>query len=1275
MNKHFQRIAIIAIAMAWCGSLSAGIRKVSRINSTTIELTDDKGVTTTIDFYGPNIFRLFQDPKGGIVRDPVAEPPAKILVDNPRRKIVDWPRQVDATGDKISIATEAITLYVDPVTMFISVKDNRTGKVAFRQTGAFEYNDRGVSFTLANQPDEYFYGGGVQNGRFSHRGTIIPIVNTNNWTDGGVASPTPFYWSTKGYSMMWHTFAPGRYDFGATKEDAVTLSHETDYVDVFFSISETPVALLNDFYQLTGKPVLLPKFGFYEGHLNAYNRDYWKEVADGAEDAMGMVGKGGSVKFEDGRYYKESQTDNGGVKESLNGEKGNYQFSARAVVDRYATADMPLGWVLPNDGYGAGYGQTETLEGNVENLKEFGDYARSKGVEIGLWTQSDLHPKEGIEALLQRDIVREVRDAGVRVLKTDVAWVGAGYSFGLNGVSDVGEIMPYYGNEARPFIISLDGWAGTQRYAGIWTGDQSGGEWEYIRFHIPTYIGSGLSGQPNICSDMDGIFGGKNIPVNVRDFQWKTFSPMQLNMDGWGSNPKYPQALGKRAADINRNYLKLKSRLMPYTYSIAREAVDGKPMIRAMFLDYPNAYTLGTATRYQFMYGPSILVAPIYQDTRMDEDGNDIRNGIYLPEGEWFDIGAPLSRNGGRRVYKGGVVINNYPAPLERLPFFFKVGAIIPTTSAHNNPNEERQGVNILDGTRIYAIVPGGETSFTEYDDDGRTMAYLNGECATMKVSQRLDDKGTLTIKLDKASGSFAGMAKKRSAMFAVFCDSNPTAKQVTVKVNGRKVKTAEHEDGKADLPNTGADAIFRHFGGMLTIALPGGYTTADEVEVTVKGVALNKEHPLQASHGTLTAPKVRLTDENTKAYTLTPTWEKVEGADYYEVEFQGMTYSTICETELLFEDLKPVTDYKFKVRAVNADGASDWASLAATTRPDPLRLAIRGIRAETTCKNQGDQGINNLFDFDEAKGWHSDWTNKPQAVPFDITVDLRTVNVLDHLHYMPRPDAGNGTLLKGTIAWSMDKSTWQEETAFDWARDGEVKAFAFGSHPTARYLRIHVSEAVGNFGSGQEMYVFRVDGSDYYIPGDVNHDNRIDENDLTSYMNYTGLRSGDPDFEGYMNQGDLDKNGLIDAYDISAVAIELESGVSSRRVPAIEGEITVKADKQAVKAGETVRLTVSGKGMVSVNAISLAIPYDATRWEYVGIDAGGAKEMRNLTYDRLHSNGQKALYPTFVNCGEHPYLEGDADIMTITFKAKAAGKVDLQTQDIIIVDKYLNKK
>lgn len=269
----------------------------------------------------------------------------------------------------------------------------------------------------------------------------------------------------------------GRYDFGASEKGVVKLYHETDYLDVFFMVNDTPKMLLNDFYQLTGNPVLLPKFGFYQGHLNAYNRDYWKESEDG-------------ILFEDGKRYKRSQKDNRGVKESLNGEKRNYQFSARAVIDRYKNNDMPLGWLLPNDGYGAGYGQTETLDGNINNLSMLTEYAHKHGVQIGLWTQSDLHPKPEINALLQRDLIKEVKDAGVRVLKTDVAWVGAGYSFGLNGIADASQMMTCYGNNSRPFIISLDGWAGTQRYASIWSGDQTGGVWEYIRFHIPTYIGS-----------------------------------------------------------------------------------------------------------------------------------------------------------------------------------------------------------------------------------------------------------------------------------------------------------------------------------------------------------------------------------------------------------------------------------------------------------------------------------------------------------------------------------------------------------------------------------------------------------------------------------------------------------------------------------------------------------------------------------------------------------------------------------------------------------------
>ena len=624
------------------------------LNSTTVEVIFSNQQRLTLDFYGNHIFRLFQDPMGGILRDPVAEPEAKILVDQPRRTV--GPLKIGREANQLSVETDRVRVAFDKHSTLMSVTDLRTGRVVLEEAAPVAFDQKQVAVTLKEQPQEYFYGGGVQNGRFSHKGRAIAIENQNSWTDGGVASPNPFYWSTAGYGILWHTFAQGEYDFGRKQQGLVTLSHQTDYLDLFVLVNERPVDLLNDYYQLTGHPVLLPKFGFYEGHLNAYNRDYWKE------DTTGIL-------FEDGKRYKESQKDNGGIKESLNGEKQNYQFSARAVIDRYKAHDMPLGWLLPNDGYGAGYGQTGTLDGNIQNLRNLTDYAHENGVEIGLWTQSDLHPKEGVEPLLQRDIVKEVRDAGVRVLKTDVAWVGAGYSFGLNGITDVAQIMTYYGHNARPFIISLDGWAGTQRYAGIWSGDQTGGNWEYIRFHIPTYIGSGLSGNPNITSDMDGIFGGKNLVVNTRDFQWKTFTPMQLNMDGWGANEKYPHALGEPATSINRWYLKLKSELMPYAYSIAREAVDGLPMMRALFLEYPNRYTWGKATQYEYLYGPYFLVAPIYQSTKADDEGNDVRNGIYLPEGTWIDYHD-------KRTEYAGEQWTTVDAPLSVIPLFVRRGSL-----------------------------------------------------------------------------------------------------------------------------------------------------------------------------------------------------------------------------------------------------------------------------------------------------------------------------------------------------------------------------------------------------------------------------------------------------------------------------------------------------------------------------------------------------------------------------------------------------------------------
>lgn len=1067
-------------------TLAASAQELLSVEGTAATVRLDDGKVMTVDFYGPDIVRIFVDPACGPVRNPEATPPAQILVDNPR---ID-PGQVKAMAfgeDGVRIDTDGLALIVAGDGSF-RFRRNAPVLKSFVPAnrwyqGRFAFTPTGTTLTLSGGTAEAdYYGGGIQNGRYRHTGKTIAIENQNSWTDGGVCSPAPWFWSTDGIGALWHTFAKGSYRFGSGE---AALQHDTPYLDVFILVGEEakyvtasyvlddifttkkqsdeeraamPARMLNLYYQLTGDPVLLPKFGFYEGHLNAYNRDYWTETTE--------EGKG--IPFEDGKRYVESQTDNGGIRESLNGElPGNYQFSARAVIDRYEAADMPLGWVLPNDGYGAGYGQTETLSGNVQNLKEFGDYARSKGVEIGLWTQSDLHPVDTIPALLQRDLLAEVRDAGVRVLKTDVAWVGWGYSFGLNGIADAAGIMTAYGNHARPFIITLDGWAGTQRYAGVWSGDQVGGNWEYIRFHIPTYLCAGLSGQPNITSDMDGIFGGRNEVVNIRDFQWKTFTPMQLNMDGWGSNEKYPMALGERATEINRRYLKLKSELMPYTYSIAREAVSGDPMIRPMDFVAPSAKKVATA-QYQFLYGPSLLVAPIYQDTAMDADGNDIRNGIYLPEGLWLDYRTS-------EPYDGGRVLNGYDAPLDRLPVFLRSGAIIPMTRPHNNPSLQDKSL------RIYDIAPSRrETSFVEYDDDGVTDAYLRGASATTWISCSTDGEYAF-VTIEATEGSFDGMVRNKATELRIRTAGKP--KKVLATVGGKKVKVAQTYDAAKR---------------TLCLTLPSCDITANAIEVTLKGfqpiTAAATAHPAPEETAFCLQNPAPERCPATPVWlepVVTPTsidlrWESVADADSYRIEFDGMTYDGIKGNHLLFEGLTPDTGYAFHLRAMADGWPSFEAFTAVTTAADPILWAVRGVRATCTAPAQPGQELDRLLDLDtDSEVWHTAWGE--QAVPFSLAFDLGAIWTLDHLDYYPRTDAGNGTLLEGTVAWSRDGAAWSEPVPFRWKRDNAVKRFDFEGTPQVRFVRIEVTRATGGFGSGRELLFYRVPGTDGYKGGVFN--------------------------------------------------------------------------------------------------------------------------------------------------------------------------------------------
>lgn len=460
--------------------------------------------------------------------------------------------------------------------------------------------------------------------------------------------------------------------------------------------------------------------------------DAYYFAGDGAKDVIGQYTDLTGKPFLPPVYGMEVGDADCYLHNANRGERRT--LDALKVADGYVENDMPNGWMLVNDGYGCGY---EDLEETAQGLKD-------RKMELGLWTE------DGIE-----DLAAQVK-AGQRVAKLDVAWVGEGYKFALDGCKDA-----YKGiednSDARSFTWAPESWAGAQRCGVQWSGDQSG-TWEYIRWQIPTYAGATMSGLAYTTGDIDGIFGG-SAKTYTRDLQWKMFLGTTMTMDGWAPMDKQPFRYGEPYTSINRDYLKLKESLLPYQYSYAHEATkSGVGMVRPLVLEYPDDPKASTeAAKYEFLSGEHFLVAPVYQDTTERRD-------IYLPKGTWIDYWSG-------RTYEGPTTIDSYSAPLDTLPLFVKAGAAVPMWPGIRSYRDRTASSPLA-----WDIYPQGNTSFTLYEDDGVTRQHRDGKYATQRADVRAPVRGAGDVKVtvNESRGSFTGKQSKRPYEFTVHTGSEP---------------------------------------------------------------------------------------------------------------------------------------------------------------------------------------------------------------------------------------------------------------------------------------------------------------------------------------------------------------------------------------------------------------------------------------------------------------------------------------------------------------------
>ena len=357
------------------------------------------------------------------------------------------------------------------------------------------------------------------------------------------------------------------------------------------------------------------------------------------------------------------------------------------------------------------------------------------------------------------------------------------------------------GNNKRSVQMTRCGAFGLQHYGTFsWSGDVVS-NWDVMKNQIPSGLNYVICGIPYWNTDIGGFFGWDygNDPKNpamqelqVRWMQWGAFMPLMRNHC---SSPMVDELYrfgnpGDWAFDVQKQYIQLRYRMLPYIYSNAGDVVQGNgSMIRPLVMDFAKDKK-AINRNDEYLFGRSILVRPVTDPLYTWNDENkkghltypDISKAsaavkVYLPAGTcWYDFWTNEKRQGGQEISRA--------CPITTMPVYVRAGAIIPFGEAVEYSSEKP-----WDNLEI-RVYPGADGTFTLYEDEGDNYHYEKGAFTQITFSYN-DAARTLTIADRK--GSYKGMLKNRKFHIILVDGTTPTGEKActngkTIEYKGKKI-------------------------------------------------------------------------------------------------------------------------------------------------------------------------------------------------------------------------------------------------------------------------------------------------------------------------------------------------------------------------------------------------------------------------------------------------------------------------------------------------------
>ncbi len=301
--------------------------------------------------------------------------------------------------------------------------------------------------------------------------------------------------------------------------------------------------------------------------------------------------------------------------------------------------------------------------------------------------------------------------------------------------------------EARPdertFVLSRAGFAGIQRYAANWMGDNFS-RWDHLRMSVAMGAGLGISGQPFVGADIGGFAGDCDGELLVRWSQYGALTPFCRNHSMAGTVAQYPWSFGPAVERLVRSALQLRYRLMPYLYAAFVAAGDsGAPVQRPLVFDHQHDPVAGTVDD-EYLLGADLLVAPVL------EPGLTARQ-VYLPEGDWYDWRTGEVEPGGRYLVAA--------TPMQDLPLYVRAGAVLPMwpiapASAGGHQAEEVE-------LHVFPPGPGGGWTGFWQEDDGASRQALTGGFYRSTASTRWVDNA-VEVAVTVSGQGYPSFARRR---------------------------------------------------------------------------------------------------------------------------------------------------------------------------------------------------------------------------------------------------------------------------------------------------------------------------------------------------------------------------------------------------------------------------------------------------------------------------------------------------------------------------------